>query len=90
MPKQLNDLAQQRTTGGPLPPQARAAVIQTDAAADTDELMVTIPLLSKTALRGPCKGWQTRDGALPSIGDSAAVIELDDRSLWVIAWWPAA
>lgn len=79
-------LSQVDDEGQPRRPLVRAATIRTTADDTTDLLYVTIDSDSQTALRGPCRGWQSRGSLFPEAGDKAAVVELDDGTLWIVAW----
>lgn len=87
MPHKLSALATKHTLRR-LPAGPYAGTIHTTAVESTDELYVTVDIEGPTVLRGPCKGWQPRGELLPVIGDTAAVLVLDDNSLWIVGWWP--
>lgn len=87
MANRLSELAKDETRKD-LPAQIKAAVIRTTAEDVSDTLYVTITADSPTRLRGPCVGWQRRGDVLPAAGDLAAVVQLDDTSIWIIAWAP--
>lgn len=76
----------------------KRATIRTTATVHTQPVDVSIDA-QPTSRRGPCFGWQPRvhvNGTggtvvrLPMAGDSCAVVELNDWTLWILAWWPNA
>lgn len=65
-----------------------ACVIQTTAANANDLVPVVIPAVDDNLQFGPCM-WQPRsDATLPERGDFALVIFDNDRTPYIIAWWP--
>jgi hypothetical protein len=66
-----------------------SAIIRTTATEGTDALMVELSL-QPGVKRGPAIGWQARGETMPQDGDRCAVLELDDASWWIVAWWPAS
>lgn len=66
------------------PPQVKAATIRIAPEDPTDKVMVSIDA-QPGYLRGPCPWPQA--GPTPQVGDSAAVVELDNGSLWVLQVW---
>jgi hypothetical protein len=78
----ISDLEERRRRRIPAP--VKAATIRSAPDDPTDKVMVSIDT-QPGYLRGPCPWPQA--GPIPQVGDSAAVVELDNGELWVLQVW---
>lgn len=78
------------------PAQAKAAIVRSTPDTASDDLQVE--LTGQAGVKRSAIGWAPRytvDGGdatevLPTDGDRCVVIDADDKTLWVLAWWPDA
>jgi hypothetical protein len=65
-----------------------SGVISTTALTSTDLVSVIIPAVDDQIEYGPCM-WQPRsDATLPERGDFALLVFDNERTPYIIAWWP--
>ena len=74
---------------GPAMAGAWRATIATEADDILMPVMVTIPAFDANLQWGPCR-WMPRGNSVtfPVRGDQALVIFDNERTPWIISWWP--